>query len=100
MAIARVDRYQADMEKGMKPKRNASKARTEAKPVELKPCPFCGESELEPVEVGMEDGFETGNWAMRCNYCGAFGPQCGMRQNTGKAWNGRSWNGLVRYAPD
>jgi Lar family restriction alleviation protein len=37
---------------------------------ELKPCPFCGDRDIEPMlVVGVAYGF------MRCNQCGAEGPR-------------------------
>jgi Lar family restriction alleviation protein len=39
-------------------------------PDELKPCPFCGRTEL----LGFEPYPESGFIGVRCRYCGCIGP--------------------------
>jgi hypothetical protein len=55
----------------------------------MKPCPFCGGTDGEPVEVAIDHNCENWNWAWRCNGCGALGPECGTRQRTEQAWDER-----------
>ena len=51
--------------------------------MEIKPCPFCGENEQEPMQT------EDGDWYVRCNYCGAQGEQCVKKERSIDTWNTR-----------
>ena len=52
--------------------------------MELKPCPFCGESETYITEDAEADA------VVRCLYCGAMGEPCGLVRDAKKAWNTRA----------
>lgn len=58
---------------------------TDVTPVRLtraKGCPFCGRRDLAVMEV---DGFVH----MRCDFCGAMGPQSDPQENPLPYWNRR-----------
>lgn len=50
---------------------------------EILPCPFCGGTELEPVETENDD------YAVYCADCYATGPQASTKHAASKAWNQR-----------
>lgn len=52
---------------------------------ELKPCPFCGDSNLTEIKGG------EGQRAWSCDYCGADGPLVSTNdpEKAEKAWNRR-----------
>ena len=70
-----------------------------------KTCPFCFSNELSFVEESSFpsefDGFEFGNYVIRCDYCGAKGPPHSKRSLYKKEkkalafkfWNTRKENG-------
>jgi Lar family restriction alleviation protein len=49
----------------------------------LKPCPFCGESEPDTTN-------KDGEIAIRCEYCGAYGPWADNLADAIAAWNRRA----------
>jgi Lar family restriction alleviation protein len=51
---------------------------------ELKPCPFCGEIEINTSSNGMDSEFAV------CENCGAEGPSKGTRFDAIGAWNRRA----------
>ena len=63
---------------------------------QLKPCPFCGNKNVECVEIFIHEGLHNGGWAwtVRCNYLdGGCGSQCGTQTNEKdaiKLWNKRN----------
>lgn len=50
---------------------------------ELKPCPFCGGTDLDLVDIG--EGFT----AIACNTCDAFGPMGPGEEGAAAEWNER-----------
>jgi len=64
----------------------------------LKPCPFCGESEGKEMELNDEDGFKS--WVIRCDYCGALGPDATRREKARELWNERVKKGVEDEPPD
>ena len=61
----------------------------------VKPCPFCGNKDVEVVEEFIHEGLHDGGWAwvVRCNYLkGGCGAKCGTRESDKEAiktWNER-----------
>jgi len=54
----------------------------------LKPCPFCGDTEGvvgDYIQLDPEWVVTT----VRCDTCGAFGPECSSRKQAIDAWNSR-----------
>lgn len=60
----------------------------------MKPCPFCGSTDGDPVEVALDYNTEEWQWSwhFRCEGCGALGPECGMRTKAIEAWEERKGN--------
>lgn len=48
--------------------------------VDLKPCLFCGSSDVEVGMFGLE-------WCVECQDCGAFGPNRTSRDEAIDGWN-------------
>lgn len=40
----------------------------------LKPCPFCGSSDVILVDFWAESEGDDNGYAVRCNWCNALGP--------------------------
>lgn len=63
--------------------------------MELKPCPFCGNKNVEPVEEYQHTSLHNGGWAyvVRCNYlkggCGAKGGARETIEEAAMIWNRR-----------
>ena len=60
----------------------------------LKPCPFCGKCEqVEFKQMWEATGFEDSNtytYHIRCDYCGALGPESGKSFHQAREeWEGR-----------
>jgi len=51
---------------------------------DLKPCPFCGFTDVEPYRSG------DNNHYVECPRCGTFGPDCDSRQEAIDVWNTRA----------
>jgi len=52
----------------------------------MKPCPFCGEQELEPWEI---ERFEDTMYRVYCTNCGALGPDASSWKKAVKEWDNR-----------
>lgn len=52
---------------------------------ELKPCPFCGGTELEVMEI--DEGFS----AVACDTCDAIGPMGQGDEEAKREWNQRAF---------
>jgi Lar family restriction alleviation protein len=56
----------------------------QTKAVELKPCPFCGSSNVYESSNGLDSHF------LNCLDCGSEGPACKDVVSAGAAWNQRT----------
>lgn len=52
----------------------------------LKPCPFCGGTNIDCLEAG----FRTGVWFVQCDECYATFPDFDSEAEAIKAWNRRA----------
>ncbi len=59
---------------------------------ELKPCPFCGESEAELKHFDVMESLEIGEFCgIRCNHCGMNFFQDGTKEQMVRDWNTRNY---------
>lgn len=58
----------------------------------MKPCPFCAEDGQEYGSLEVEDLStpERDEWAVRCQFCGAFGPPADNPEDARQAWDKRA----------
>jgi hypothetical protein len=56
-------------------------------------CPFCGhggDGDIIPYDMGDDDNSrEAPGWQMRCEWCGARGPEESTLEAAGESWNKR-----------
>ena len=65
---------------------------------ELKPCPFCGSTNISCADAGHE----TDIWFVQCENCGATFPHFDSETEATEAWNGRVENveyNVIKSAP-
>ena len=61
----------------------------------MRACPFCGKADKvhTTTEVRPMGGYldEPNQWAVRCEWCGATGPESATPKKAIAAWEGRVW---------
>ena len=53
---------------------------------ELKPCPFCGSTDIDCADAG----YKTDVWVVQCNNCCATYPHFDSKEEAITAWNTRT----------
>lgn len=62
---------------------------------ELKPCPFCGSTNISCADAGHK----TDIWFVQCENCGATFPHFDSETEAAEAWNGRVDNKQIPKKP-
>lgn len=61
-------------------------------PIELNPCPFCGETDQENFAYGPgtdDEGFTENSCVVECQNCGTRGPWAKEYKEASQLWNKR-----------